>query len=44
VREGVTVEAVRQVLGHERLETTACYVEVGREELRRAVEVLDGSR
>ena len=41
VRAGVNVEAVRLLVGHRQLSTTACYVEVEREDLRRAVEILD---
>jgi site-specific recombinase XerD len=43
VRGGVSVEAVRQILGHKELETTAIYVEVDREDLRRAVDTLDST-
>tara|TARA_R110002072_G_scaffold47902_3_gene131248 strand:- start:102 stop:1010 length:909 start_codon:yes stop_codon:yes gene_type:complete len=41
VEEGVTVEAVRQLLGHADLETTASYVAVKHEELHEAVSLLD---
>jgi integrase/recombinase XerD len=41
VREGANVTAVQFLLGHERLETTAGYVAYDREDLRRAVSVLE---
>ena len=41
VAEGVSVEGVRQILGHAELETTALYVAVSREELRRVVQSLE---
>ncbi len=41
VQEGVTVEAVRQILGHADLETTARYLAVERSELRTTVALLD---
>lgn len=41
VREGVPVPCVQELLGHVKLATTACYVAVDRDDLRRAVEVLD---
>lgn len=41
VRGGVTVETVRQVLGHTDLASTAIYAEIDREDMRRAVEALE---
>jgi site-specific recombinase XerD len=41
VRNGASVVAVRELLGHVRLETTQRYVEVDPADLRRAVEALD---
>jgi len=44
VAEGVNVVAVQQVLGHERLDTTAVYVAADSAELHRAVEILERHR
>lgn len=44
VAEGVSVLAVQDVLGHERLDTTAGYVAVDADDLRRAVAVLERTR
>ncbi len=44
VCRGVSLRAVQELLGHARLDTTARYVVLNREELRRAVDVLDRSR
>lgn len=44
VRDGVSLLAVQDVLGHERLDTTAGYVAVDAEDLRRAVDVLERRR
>ena len=41
VAEGVSVEGVRQLLGHADLETTALYVAVDNRDLRRVIETLD---
>jgi len=41
VREGASVPAVKELLGHANLSTTATYVEVDLEDLRRAVERLE---
>lgn len=41
VRHGATVLAVQELLGHVRLDTTAIYVEVEREDLRRTVAILE---
>lgn len=41
VRRGASVLAVQELLGHVRLDTTAIYVEVEREDLRRAVAILE---
>ena len=41
VRSGVPVTAVQALLGHERLDSTAVYVDLDREDLRRAVDQLD---
>jgi len=41
VREGASVPAVRELLGHANLSTTATYVEVDIADLRRAVEKLE---
>jgi len=41
VRRGANVKAVSDLLGHQSLETTARYVRVDEEDLRRAVEKLD---
>lgn len=41
VRAGVPIAYVRELLGHVRLETTQRYVEVNREDLRKAVELLE---
>lgn len=41
VRAGASVPVVSELLGHARLDSTAAYVEVDREDLRRAVELLD---
>jgi site-specific recombinase XerD len=38
---GVSVTAIQELLGHRKLETTARYLAVSREELRRAVERLE---
>lgn len=44
VREGADVTAVQFLLGHERLETTAGYVTLNRDDLRRAVAALESRR
>ncbi|MCA9647035.1 MAG: tyrosine-type recombinase/integrase, partial [Myxococcales bacterium] len=41
VQAGVSIAHVRELLGHVRLDTTQRYVLVEREDLRRAVDVLD---
>jgi site-specific recombinase XerD len=41
-RDGITVESVRQILGHRHLTTTMLYLDVSREDARRAVETLEG--
>jgi integrase/recombinase XerD len=41
IRNGAAVTVVQDLLGHRRLDTTARYIEVDREDLRRAVEILD---
>lgn len=41
VRAGASVVAVQELLGHERLDTTAVYVVVEQDDLRRAVSVLE---
>jgi site-specific recombinase XerD len=41
VRSGVSVRAVQILLGHQSLETTQVYVGVDRDDLRRAVDLLD---
>lgn len=41
VRAGASVPAVQELLGHQRLDTTAGYVDVDRDDLRRAVAILD---
>lgn len=43
VRAGASVPAVSELLGHARLDSSAAYVEVDREDLRRAVALLDES-
>ncbi len=43
VRDGASLAAVRELLGHVRLSTTERYVSVSREDLRRAVSLLEGS-
>ena len=40
---GVNVEVVRQFLGHAKLSTTAIYLGVTRDDLRRAIEKLERS-
>lgn len=42
-RAGINLECVRQVLGHTRLSTTSIYVDVRRDDMRRAVERLPTS-
>lgn len=44
VRAQVPVPAVQALLGHKRLETTATYVAIDREELRRVIAALDWPR
>lgn len=44
VRAGAPVPAVQALLGHQRIDTTAVYVDVERDDLRRAVEVLERLR
>ena len=44
VREGVPVPAVQALLGHASLNTTAVYVQIDRQDLRRAVEPLERER
>lgn len=41
VRHGASVLAVQELLGHQRLDTTAIYVEVERDDLRRTVAILE---
>lgn len=41
LREGVPVEAVRQVLGHRHLSSTAIYLETDLDDMRKAVSVLE---
>jgi site-specific recombinase XerD len=41
VRAGVSVRLVQEILGHRRLTTTATYVSVDLDELRRVVEILE---
>lgn len=44
IAQGASVTAVQELLGHARLDTTARYIEVDRESLRRAVAIIDRSR
>ncbi len=44
VHGGASVPAVQELLGHKSLTTTAIYVDVNRDDLRRAVEKLDARR
>lgn len=43
-KAGTPLPIVQRLLGHQRLTTTAVYVEVEREDLRRAVDLLDAAR
>lgn len=44
IRAGVSVLAVQALLGHERLATTACYLLLEQDDLRRAVDLLERVR
>ena len=44
VRQGVSVTAVQALLGHASLDTTQGYVAIDKDDLRRAVEILDHGR